>query len=146
MGIVFSGLEQETNKKVAIKILDANLIANESIVERFKNEVINIKHQNILKMLDFVEKNGIYHNVSELLEGENLNEKIKKTGTINETEAINITNKVLDGLESLHDNNIIHRDIKPSNIFLCTDGTIKLMDFGIAKVLDTIDDKQKTAT
>jgi formylglycine-generating enzyme required for sulfatase activity len=137
MGVVYSGQNVETGQKVAIKVVYRELARDEANVERARREAaINIEHPNLIRMHDFIEKDGIYHIVSEFLEGQNLDEFIKQNPKVSTAYAIRIIIDVLSGLEALHQSTppIIHRDIKPSNIFLCYDGTVKLMDFGIARI------------
>ena len=137
MGVVHSGQNAITGQNVAIKVVYRELARDEANVERARREAaINIEHPNLIRMHDFIEKDGIYHIVSEFLEGQNLDEFIKQNPKVSTAYAIRIINDVLSGLEALHQSTppIIHRDIKPSNIFLCYDGTVKLMDFGIARI------------
>jgi serine/threonine-protein kinase len=137
MGVVYSGKNAITGQKVAIKVVYRELARDEANVERARREAaINIEHPNLIRMHDFIEKEGIYHIVSEFLEGQNLDEFIKQNPKVSTAYAIRIIIDVLSGLEALHQSTppIIHRDIKPSNIFLCSDGTVKLMDFGIARI------------
>ncbi|HZK08831.1 MAG TPA: serine/threonine-protein kinase [Bacteroidales bacterium] len=137
MGVVYSGQNAETGQKVAIKVVYRELARDEANVERARREAaINIEYPNLIRMHDFIEKDGIYHIVSEFLEGQNLDEFIKQNPKVETEYAVRIISDVLNGLEVLHSNKptIIHRDIKPSNIFLCSDGTVKLMDFGIARI------------
>ena len=137
MCVVYSGKNAITGQKVAIKVVYRELARDEANVERARREAaINIEHHNLIRMHDFIEKDGIYHIVSEFLEGQNLDEFIKQNPKVSTAYAIRIINDVLSGLEALHQSTppIIHRDIKPSNIFLCYDGTVKLMDFGIARI------------
>ena len=137
MGVVYLGENVETGQKVAIKVIYRELAQDEKNIERARREAaINIDHPNLIKMFDFIEKDGIYHIISEYVEGQNLEDFIKQNPDINTEYAIRIINDVLNGLQVLHNQTppIIHRDIKPSNIFLCYDGTVKLMDFGIARI------------
>jgi serine/threonine-protein kinase len=137
MGVVYLGEQVETNQKVAIKVIYRELAQDERNIERARREAaINVEHPNLIKMLDFIEKDGIYHIVSEYLEGQNLEEFIKQNPKVSTEYAVRVINDVLNGLEALHTHNppVIHRDIKPSNIFLCYDGSVKLMDFGIARI------------
>ena len=137
MGVVYLGEQVETGQKVAIKVIYRELAQDERNIERARREAaINVKHPNLIRMLDFIEKDGIYHIISEYLEGQNLEEFIKQNPKISTEYAVRVINDVLNGLEALHALNppVIHRDIKPSNIFLCYDGTVKLMDFGIARI------------
>lgn len=139
MGLVYLGHETSTNNKVAIKILYKELSSNPVNIERaLKESNINIDHENIIRMIEFIEKDGIYHIISEYLEGESLDQYFDKQKVISEKRVVNIASEVLRGLHVLHNSNpkIIHRDIKPSNIFLCDNGYVKIMDFGVARSLE----------
>jgi serine/threonine protein kinase len=141
MGVVFKGISIEQNRPVAIKVLYREITSNVSNIERERQSAsINLHHRNLVDMMDFIELNGIYHIVSEFLVGKTLHrfieEKKEKGRRVTELEAREIINPILEGLDALHKNGIIHRDIDPSNIFICEDGTIKIMDFGIAKISD----------
>jgi serine/threonine-protein kinase len=146
MGIVYLGRNLHTHKNVAIKVIWKELAQNPRVIERAMQEGnLQIEHPNVLKMLDFVEKDGVYHIVSEFLEGQSLEDFIQQFGAVNPEYATEIIVKVLEGLAILHTHQppIIHRDIKPSNIFLCNDGTIKIMDFGVVRISDG---KRKSVT
>jgi serine/threonine protein kinase len=139
MGIVFQGQDVANNQRVAIKVIYRELAQNPRNIQRAKKEAdLGIEHPNIIRMLDYIERDGIYHVISEYLEGKTLEEHIKIKGALSVPEAINILLKVLQALDFLHNNTpkIIHRDIKPSNIFLCNNGIVKIMDFGIARITD----------
>lgn len=141
MGVVFKGFALEKNTTVAIKVLYREITSNISNIERERQSAsIHIQHQNIVKMLDFIELDGIYHIISEFLVGQTLHSLIEekaKSGTrLNHKESYAIIKSVLEGLDTLHKSGVIHRDIDPSNIFICENGTVKIMDFGIAKISD----------
>lgn len=146
MGIVYLGRNIHTQRNVAIKVIWKELANNPRVIERAMQEGnLHIEHPNVLKMLDFVEKDGVYHIVSEFLEGQSLEDFLQQYGAVNPDYATEIIVKVLEGLAVLHTHQppIIHRDIKPSNIFLCNDGTIKIMDFGVVRISDG---KRKSVT
>ena len=137
--MVYLGEETNTARKVAIKVLYKEVSSNPVNIERgLKESNINFDHKNIIKMIEFVEKDNIYHIVSEYLEGESLDKYIERDQLVPREKAIQIACEVLRGLGALHaaKPSIIHRDIKPSNIFLCANGDIKIMDFGVARSLE----------
>jgi serine/threonine protein kinase len=143
MGIVFKGSLVGSNEPVAIKVLYKEITSNLSAIERERQSAgIRIDNRNLIKMLDFAEQNGIYHIVSELVEGKTLHnymqELQEQKKRIEPSAALKVINQVMDGLMALHNNQppVIHRDIDPSNIMLCPDGTAKIMDFGIARISD----------
>ncbi|MFI3261789.1 MAG: serine/threonine-protein kinase [Rikenellaceae bacterium] len=154
MGIVCKGkrIYDDTGKYeyVAIKIMFSDL--PEASIDRARKEAsIKVSHENILQMYDFIETCSSsgelrYHIISELLEGETLDEYIKTNGLLSEIQTINVIKSLLSALQMLHSKGYIHRDIKPSNIMMCKNGQIKLIDFGIAKLMTTYHDEFKQGT
>lgn len=143
MGVVFKGMETTTKQVVAIKVLYKEIAPNFQAVERERQSAgIRIHHKNLIQMLDFIEQGGIFHIVSEFVEGKTLHDHLQelkqKNQRLGTAEALSVINQTLNGLEALHKNNppVIHRDIDPSNVMICSDGTVKIMDFGIAKISD----------
>ncbi len=150
MGVVFKGLSVSTKMPVAIKVLYREITFNISNIERERQSAnIKIHHQNLVEVLDFIELDGIYHIITEFLEGESLNKYLEGKSSeesgrrLSELECRAIIKSTLKGLAELHKNGIIHRDIDPSNIFLCHNGGVKIMDFGIAKITN---EKRKSLT
>ena len=135
MGIVYKGLDQN-DRPVAIKVMHRAISVYVNNIEQAKREAaIQIKHRNLIRMLDFIEKDGDYYIVSEFIDGETLRHKLDKFPQgFDQQLCIDITINALEGLATLHSYNVVHRDIDPSNIMICKDGTVKLMDFGIAKI------------
>ena len=153
MGVVFPGKLIHTNTgmsdSVAIKVLRREL-SQETILRARREASIQIVHENLVRMYDFVEmtdNRGIprYHVISEYLEGETL-DKIINRSPISQEKAIKYTKNVLAALYMLHSKGYIHRDIDPSNVMICTDGKVKLIDFGIAKRIADYQDEFKNKT
>lgn len=122
-------------RKVAVKILHQDLAKQDRFVLRFRREaeaVSSLIHPNIVEIYDVGEQDNTYFIVMELLEGETLKEHIKKKGSLSVAETIAIMKQACIAVDLAHANGIIHRDLKPQNIFIREDGTIKIMDFGIA--------------
>lgn len=140
MGQVYKARQISLDRDVAIKILPGNLSEVEEFRERFDVEakaVASLMHENILQMYSKgVTDDGIHYFAMELVDGEDLADKIKRGVTFSEAEAIDIAIQVCRGLEAAWKKGIIHRDIKPSNIMLTKSGTVKIADFGLAKSLD----------
>jgi serine/threonine protein kinase len=144
MGLVYLGEESNSSRKVAIKVLYKELSSNPVNIKRaLKESNISFDHRNILKMIEFVEMDKIYHIISEYLDGESLDTYIEKQKNIPQEKSIQIVCEVLQGLTILHNAKppIVHRDIKPSNIFLCNNGDIKIMDFGVARSLENTNNR-----
>lgn len=141
MGSVYLGQHIHVDKKAAIKSLHKRLLNNEQIVSRFLNEaktMSGLKHPNIVEMYDYVENDAGCFLIMEYVEGIPLDEYIsKETGPIPTENAIKIFSGMLQGFAFAHKKKIVHRDVKPSNIIISRDfQTVKILDFGIAKILD----------
>lgn len=141
MGSVYLGQHIHVDKKAAIKSLHKRLLSNEQIKSRFLNEaktMSGLKHHNIVEMYDYVENDAGCFLIMEYVEGIPLDEYIsKETGPIPTDKAIKIFSGMLQGFAFAHKKKIVHRDVKPSNIIISRDfQTVKILDFGIAKILD----------
>jgi eukaryotic-like serine/threonine-protein kinase len=135
MGIVYKGLHVKLEQEVAVKVLAPELSRDPSMRERFINEAkiqARISHPNVVNVFNYVEEGSNLFLVMEFIPGETLDSKLKNTGRC--PDAINICISVLSALDFMHSRGIVHRDIKPGNIMFLEDGTVKVMDFGIAKV------------
>lgn len=139
MGNVYAARDKSTGAEVAIKRMNPAVMEDNRFVQRFLREVnlgAKLRHPNVIKVLDSgTDEEGVPYMVMELLRGENLEQLIKK-GPVPEAEAIKIMRQSLLGLQNAHQETVNHRDIKPANIFYCTDGSVRVMDFGIAKALE----------
>jgi tRNA A-37 threonylcarbamoyl transferase component Bud32 len=142
-GWVYRAVDNQTNKIVAVKVLRKELMDKELIVRRFKQEVkasFEINHPNLVSIHGyFQDKEDAPYLVMEHLDGENLNQLIKRKGSLPLPTAIAIFLGIADGLAHLHQRGIIHRDIKPSNVVIGeTDKglSVKIVDFGFAKFLE----------
>ena len=131
--------ENEIGKPAAVKILFEKLTRNEQIVERFHNEAImmvKLKHPNIRQVYGYGYLNNRHCIVMEYLEGDDLSDMMKNGRRFTDAELRKWWNQIVSALNYTHAQGIVHRDIKPSNIFLDEDGNIKLLDFGIAKMME----------
>ena len=138
MAKVYRAIHQRLGTVVAIKILNPILAADSQIRERFVNEakvMASLNHPNITKVLDFEEKDDRLSIVMNHLEGEDLNSYIKRKGPLPLHEAQSIFFQMLDGFQYAHNEGVVHRDVKPSNIYIEKNGQVKILDFGIAKLL-----------
>jgi serine/threonine protein kinase len=136
-GAVFRGRDPFIKRAVAIKTCSVN---DEEIKSRFFREAElagNLHHRHITTIYDFGVENGIPYIVQELLTGEDLDKKIKRGDSIPVLRKVEILMAIADGLHYAHEAQIVHRDIKPANVRVLEDGTVKIMDFGIAKSLQT---------
>ncbi len=136
MGEVYKARDSRLDRHVAVKVLPQHLSAHPDAMTRFEREakaVAALSHPNILAIHDFGHEGGTAYLVMELLEGESLRQRMAHS-TLNWREAVKICASVAEGLAAAHAKGIIHRDIKPENVFLTTDGLVKILDFGIARV------------
>jgi len=137
MGNVFKATDTMLGRDVALKMLHPQLTVQELFLERFKKEarvLAQLLHPNIAVIYNFIEQGGNHFMVMEYVEGTNLDDLMKKYKTLPAAFVVPVFIQVLEGLKHAHKKNIFHRDIKPANIMLTPDDTVKLMDFGIAKV------------
>jgi serine/threonine protein kinase len=137
MGNVYRATDIMLGREVALKMLHPQLTMEEQFLERFKKEarvLAQLLHPNIAVIYNFIEQGGNHFMVMEYVEGTNLDDLMKKHTTLPAEFVVPVFVQVLEGLKHAHKKNIFHRDIKPANIMLTPDGTVKLMDFGIAKI------------
>ncbi len=147
MGVVWAGVHPVIGKKVAIKLLNPGLSQDATIVQRFLQEaraVNQIGHRNIVDIFAFGQlPSGRHYFVMEYLKGESLKARLNQEPPLTQAEACTVLAEVADALAAAHAQEIVHRDLKPDNIILCeSDGPklVKLLDFGIAKLLRRADD------
>jgi hypothetical protein len=139
MGEVYRARDTRLGRDVAIKTLNAAASSKPDRLQRFEQEARStgsLNHPNILAVYDVGDHEGTPYVVSELLEGETLRDRIGGTA-LPVRKAIEFAAQVAKGLAAAHDKNIVHRDLKPENIFVTRDGRVKILDFGLAKLLDT---------
>ncbi|MGE0327211.1 MAG: protein kinase [Polyangiaceae bacterium] len=138
MGCVYDVEHTELGKRFVLKSLLRELASREDLVARLRNEwraLAKLEHPNIVSVTDAgTSSSGVPFYVMERLEGETLAARVKREGRIHPAEAARIAAEILEGLTAAHEIGIVHRDVKPPNIFLLRDGSVKLLDFGIAKV------------
>lgn len=136
MGEIYSAIDQRLGRKVAIKLLPSAFSRDADRLRRFEQEARTVgmlNHPNILTIHDIGEYEGAPFIVSELLEGETLRERMKN-GPLTPSVVIGLALQIARGLAAAHDRGIVHRDLKPENLFITTDGLIKVLDFGLAKL------------
>ena len=149
MAFVYEAEHEMLQTKVAIKVLKPMLSANSQIKERFKNEaklMANLDHPNITKVIDFDEQPEGLSIIMQFLNGEDLNQKIKRSGPLIDKEIIDLYTQILSACQYAHKKGIVHRDIKPSNIFILPNGQVKILDFGIAKLFGLGNEMTHTGT
>ena len=140
MAVVYLAEHNILQKPVAIKILNKDFVHNDNIRKRFLAEARNLfgmSHPNIIKVTDLIDDGDTVAFVMEHIEGESLKEYLDKKGKLSEKKIKEIFAQMLDGLAYVHEQGLVHRDIKPSNFMITSKGQIKLLDFGIAKNIDS---------
>lgn len=133
--------ENRIGKKASVKILLPKLCDDENVTSRFLTEakiMVDLNHHNIRQVYDYGDIDGRPCIIMEYLEGEDMKTMLKRGRKFSEEELEIWWNQLADALNYTHSKGIVHRDIKPGNIFVNNDGTIKLLDFGIAKVRESI--------
>jgi tRNA A-37 threonylcarbamoyl transferase component Bud32 len=139
MGSVYMALDLELERRVALKFLKAELGNNSVLVQRFRDELKTLagfNHRNITVLFTSVSHQGQPVMVMELVEGETLQKMVDRRGPIPSDICVPLIGQALAGVSYAHRKKIIHRDLKPANLMLNSDGVVKVMDFGIAKIQD----------
>ncbi len=138
MGEVYRARDTRLGRDVAIKVLPAEFAADPERLKRFEREAkatATLSHPNILAVHDVGTHEGAPYLVEELLEGQSLKDRLAQ-GALAVPEALGIAAQMAHGLAAAHEKNIVHRDLKPANVFLTSEGTVKILDFGLAKLVE----------
>ncbi|MBP1660009.1 MAG: Serine/threonine-protein kinase PknB, partial [Candidatus Aminicenantes bacterium] len=139
MGHVYKVLDREVNEVVALKILKPGLLEDDTLVERFHNELKlarRVSHKNVCSVYHLErDENDSYYIAMEYVPGEDLKALIRRIGQLSIGKAVLIAEQICDGLAEAHGLGVIHRDLKPQNIMIDRDGHVRIMDFGIARSL-----------
>ncbi len=136
MGEVYRARDARLARIVAIKVLPTSFSADQDRMQRFAQEAraaAALNHPNILSIFDIGDEHGSPYVVSELLEGETLRDRLR-SGALSSRKAIDYGVQVARGLAAAHEKGIVHRDLKPENLFITSDGRVKILDFGLAKL------------
>jgi serine/threonine protein kinase len=136
MGEVYRARDSRLGRNVAIKLIPESLATDETRVRRFEQEARaagQLNHPNIVAVHDIGVHAGAPYIVTELLEGESLRDRLSG-GALPARKAVDYARQTAIGLAAAHDKGIVHRDVKPDNLFITTDGRVKILDFGIAKL------------
>ena len=137
MGVVFRGRDTRLQRNVALKLLPDHFASDPDRMSRFQREaqlLASLNHPNIAQIYGLEHVDGSTCIVMELVEGETLGEKLKN-GPLSYDEALDIARQVADALAAAHESGIVHRDLKPANIKVTPNGTVKVLDFGLAKTV-----------
>src|SRR4051812_32219148 len=141
MGEVYLAHDTKLNRKVALKVLPADLISNRERLHRFEQEAqaaSALNHPNIITIHEIGMEGDTHFIATEFIEGETLRQKLH-AADLKIEETLNIATQIAAALDAAHGNGIIHRDIKPENIMVRADGLLKVLDFGLAKLTERKD-------
>jgi serine/threonine-protein kinase len=139
MGIVYLAHDQRLGRDVAIKQLSPGLMGNTEFLSRFRQEARalgRLIQPNIVQVFDFIETDGNAWIIMEYVDGETLDQRIG-SAQLPLAEVLDISLQIAKAMAYAHDQGVIHRDLKPANILVTTDGAIKIMDFGVAKISES---------
>src|ERR1700752_512270 len=138
MGVVYKATDPNIGRTVALKTtrLDVHGSDQEELLARFRNEARLagvLQHPNIVTIYDAGESEGLFYIAMEYIQGQTLHQVLAKNKPLPIDEIIDISRQVCPGLDAAASHRVVHRDVKPANIMIESDGTTKIMDFGIAK-------------
>ena len=143
MGEVYRATDIKLNQPVALKFLPEALSKDQKALNRFYNEVKiarQISHPNVCRVYDIGEVNGLAYISMEFISGEDLNSLLRRIGRIPANKATEMALQLCSGLAAAHEKGVLHRDLKPANVMLDERGSLRIMDFGLAGVIDQIAD------
>jgi tRNA A-37 threonylcarbamoyl transferase component Bud32/predicted ATPase/RecA/RadA recombinase len=139
-GRVYKVFDEKIKEEVALKLLNPEVAADQRTIERFSNELKlarKVSHRNVCRMYDLAEEDGTLYITMEYVPGEDLKSFIRRIGKLPEEKAISLAKQVCEGLAEAHRLGVVHRDLKPQNIMIDKEGNAHIMDFGIARSLET---------
>jgi len=142
MGTVYHGVHSKTNEPYAIKVIAANMAQHQRFRRRFDAEIqtlLKLKHPNIVQLVGFGEERGLLFYSMEYVDGENLQQQLRREKKMGWERVVDIAIEVCSALKHAHDFGVIHRDLKPANLMINSQGKVKLTDFGIAKMFGAMD-------
>jgi serine/threonine protein kinase len=147
MGSVYAANDLRLERRVAIKLLSSDVRAGDTSLERFRQEVKTLsllRHENIVEVLDFQHERGRHYFVMEFLRGEDLESLLARGGRLEVERTARIVEQCTRALGAAHKQGVVHRDLKPANIFLSETESrqsfVKVLDFGVAKMLNSGED------
>lgn len=142
MGEVFKGFDEKLDRDVAIKRIKSKALGNPAAIERFRREAKSaaaLSHPAVVQVFHVLEENGNELIVMEYVAGQTLADLVTTEGPLPPSQAVSLFRQLADGLAAAHRRNIIHRDIKSRNLMVTGDGEAKILDFGLAKELESED-------
>jgi serine/threonine protein kinase/tetratricopeptide (TPR) repeat protein len=148
MGVVYRAHDERLDRDVALKVLPAGLLADETARSRFRREAVTLSqlsHPNIAVIHDFDSEGGVDFLTMEYVAGETLAAKTA-TGPLPEKDVIALGTQIAEALEEAHEHQVIHRDLKPANVMVTVKGRVKVLDFGLAKLVKPVEAEADAAT
>jgi len=139
MGKIYRVEDKKINEEVALKLIRPEIASDKKTIERFSNELKfarKIAHRNVCKMYDLGEEEGTHYITMEYVPGEDLRGSIRRFGQLPIGKSISIAKQICEGLAEAHRLGVVHRDLKSSNIMIDKKGNVRIMDFGIARLLE----------
>ena len=138
MGVLYRGFDPVLDREVAIKLMLADFTEDtEQMRPRFYREAraaAKLNHRNIVTIFEFAEESNVPYIVMEFLRGTSLGARMSGSPRLSLDDKLSVVGQLCDGLSYAHEQGVVHRDVKPDNVFVLEDGTVKLLDFGIAKL------------
>jgi hypothetical protein len=141
MGNVYEARDRETGETVALKLLKPEIASDQAMMDRFKNELLfarKITHKNICRVHEFNRIAGVAFTSMEFVEGESLRSVLNRFGGLPVRKTLDLSLQMCSGLEEAHAQGIVHRDLKPENVMIDAQGNVKIMDFGIARSMESM--------
>lgn len=148
MGVVYRARDEQLERDVAVKVLPAGTLADEAARKRFRKEALalaKLNHPNVETVYEFSHQNGVDFLAMELIPGVSLDAKLA-SGALPEQAVLRLGMQMAAGLEAAHRQGIVHRDLKPSNLRLNSDGQLKILDFGLAQLVQPEGERGLAAT
>jgi serine/threonine protein kinase len=148
MGEVYRAHDDQLDRDVALKVLPPGLLADEAARKRFRKEALalaRLNHPNIETVYEFSTEDGVDFLALELIQGSPLSEMLRR-GTLPSTDTIPIAIQLARALAAAHEQHVVHRDLKPGNLMITSDGRLKVLDFGLARLLRPARDLEMTVS
>jgi eukaryotic-like serine/threonine-protein kinase len=136
MGMVFEARDRVLDETVALKVLRTDVVSTPELARRFRQEIKlarRVRHKNVCGIHEYGEDGSLRFIAMDLVEGTDLRREVQRRGPLPTREACDVALRIAEGLAAIHDEGIVHRDMKTANIMIDRNGSVRLMDFGIAK-------------